>query len=374
MNCKSVRTHQGRTHRPYLWMDFTGDGLQLHYAIMERGGDHLSIPFDLTLHRNDLGPQEAHRVMAEASMGQGVDQIELTAFHRHLPLLAGLEKVLNLLWCCFFHSIKGKISFIPQQSSVIALIPTAWSPQVAAGLSSGFFEVFGIYPNFCTTAVAGLFHGLTEMRTMLASHPVGHQKNFSKSLFYTTNISEAETFAYQLEKQRQDVLKITLTDWQYIKPYAEKTSGADKTSTIPPDEAFKTMLTWLDQPDHPRVGLDMRLCLGFLDISGKFVPLRFSDDPACHWIGRRFTQAEEQGDTIALAAKPCMGQNVVPGRGPLFPMANIVLEYSPNSRPEKPIIMLRPLDHDRMAVWVTDQGGGHTDLMKTQARLPRLYH
>jgi hypothetical protein len=259
LSCSKYSRHSGHPCRPCLWMDCTGDHLRLYHADTDWGDNHFRVPFDLTLSRSDLGPDEVYRAMAEASKGQGVDRFTLTAFHRYLPLMADQEPVLNLLWRCFFQSIKGHIGPVPQQSAVTALIPTAWSPQVAASLAFGFSDVFGIIPSFCTTAVVALFNALTEMQAAIASQPVGHQEDFSQSVGCGEDTSSGETFVYRMKKHRSEVLNLQLTDWQYDEPLpaSPPEAGDAGSKSITAGEAFSAMLAWMDRTDSPRIDLGM---------------------------------------------------------------------------------------------------------------------
>jgi hypothetical protein len=358
-------------------MDFTGGHLDLYRKNSDRTYEHCSMPFNLSLKRSDLGPDEIERATAQVAGGQGADQVKLNAFHRLLPLMAGHEEMLNLLWRSFFRSLKENISPVRYKEAVVALIPTAWSPQVAAALVLGFSEVFGITPNCCTTAAAALFYALTEIQTDFNTRPVGHKQTLPETVACQEDTADGEIFIYQLEKIRPDVLNVQLVEWKYQQPLNATVPMVNKAGMlfITAGEAFNTMLDWLDRPDSPRVDLGMDLCIGAINEDGSFLPLRFPDDPACHWFGRGLGQTKCRGGTLALAARPTTAQKAVSAdQGALFPMAHVLLNFDKDNPPADPAILLRPLDHSRMEVWVADKGKGRKDLLKTRVRLPRLYN
>jgi len=159
-------------------MDFSGAQFDLYHRGTDFSYHRCSLPFDLVLRRDHLGPGEIRRAMAAASGGQGADQLVLKGFQHDLPLMAGEDAVLKLLWRCYFQAFRKEIRRDWKHGNVTAVVPTTWVPQIGAALGSSFSEIFGSDPNICATAAAAPFCALTAIKAKLASWLVSQRQGF----------------------------------------------------------------------------------------------------------------------------------------------------------------------------------------------------
>jgi hypothetical protein len=356
-----------QSHRPGLWMDFSDGRLLLYDAIVDDPSDSRGLPFDVILRRDHLGPKEIRRALTSSGRGHGADQLHLKDFHRFLILMAGEEQILTLLWRCFFQTCESEIRQVWDGGTAAAVVPTAWTPQIASALAAGFEAVFGHPPNICTTAAAAPFSALTAMQALVPNWPIGHRQRVEVHLAENQHTQSGATYVYHLLKKQPNQLCVDLVGWHSnsLKAMPGDKGEITRHNLTCGRHAYYSMLDWLDQPDRPRVDLTMDLSLGIITAEGRYLPIRTPCDPACHWVGRRLRQTRGRRVTLSLAARPGEDEN---GDENFFPMTCITTDIAAHNQIDIEV-MLRPINYSSVAIRIL----AGTDRIETQARLPRLF-
>jgi hypothetical protein len=366
-----LNKYKTNDHRPDLWMDLSNGRLDLYHRTSARDYGFRSVPLSLTMRRDHLGADEIQRALNNSARGHVADQFDLNEFHRFLSLMTGEDEILVLLWRCFFQARKNEILSDWDGGTVVALIPTAWAPQISAALATGFSMVFGRGLNLCTVAAAAPFSALINLQGKINTWSIGHQEELIVKVAEDQNCQRSEKYAFRIIKKCSNQLLVKMKRWNRSKPeeglIAEISNDSPK--IICAGQAYNHLLSWLDEPEVPRVDLAMDLCIGIISADGGFLPIRQPDDPACHWLGRRLQLTKKQKVSVSLAASSA---DVEERNGELFPMAHITKNLGSYNRPEI-TILLRRFNYARLAVRLTGGKDRRKKLMETQVRLPRLY-
>lgn len=365
-------------HRPDVWLDFTGEALDVYERSSGVGYNRTSMPFHVALKRTDLGSAEARsRTPRRVSTGRGREQTDFRHFHRFMGLLTGEEEVTGLLWHLFFRENHSVLPNMVYQRNIVLLLPTAWEPQISKALLCGFGDAFeGSIPNIYTEATVMLFSELWERRDEITRWPLGKTVNVQATRPAGLYDSDATVYDYALQR-RESCIYTRLSGWRkgigavhLTNDEAEGTTRSEPEHT-PAAKGFLCLLDYLDQKQLPRVDMDLEITIGILSRGGGFLPFLTPVDPTCHWFGHTLkVQDPSHVVDIPLFARLNRDEN-------LFPLARLTIPRTTGDRPangENISLWLRKVHHAKIETRIVMKQNGTEQSILGESLLPRLYH
>lgn len=363
--------------RPPVLLDCTGECLSIYSESSQRDLETKSIPFDITLKRSHLGPEEVRRAFRKAGTGLGRNELLLSGFNRYMELLAGDEEVSILIWRRFFQTNRATLSSFVWRRQIVVLVPTTWEPQGSRAFVRAFGDVFsGVTPNVCVEAIPLLFGELWERHYEISTWPSGEIKQFEIHCPNKSGTAAVPTYEFELEKEQDRVLAVRLTGWWIEKKPVKKSESKPKDAYCPSNEpsitsrGYNGLVKYLEQKNLPRVDLSMQVDIGIAINKTEFLPLMEATDSACRWFGRSLL-LKKPGAVIdvPLAAR-------IAKRGYLFPLSRLVLTgntWKEGAGPVEVDVWLRRKHYGKAdARMVATQKGTSRKLIK-EILLPRLY-